>query len=113
MQHHLHASPPQTEPTNPFLDLLIRGQYEERPRAVGGRSHCDTGRADLTQPVIDLSVMATTTAGVVVVDDRAPSTGQCLDLSQDHLLTELGPALSLIVVIDDTIFRVCENQVTL
>jgi hypothetical protein len=112
MQHRLHTSPPLSEPANPFLDLLIRVQYEQRPRAVRGRSHCDTGRADLTQPVIDLNVVTTAKTGIVMVDDRAPSTGQCLDLRQGHLLTRLGPALSLIVVVDDAIVRVCEHQVT-
>jgi hypothetical protein len=52
-----------------------------------------TGHADLVQPMIDLSVVATATPGVVMVDHRAPPTGEFLDLRQGHLLAELRLAL--------------------
>tara|TARA_R100000789_G_scaffold42911_3_gene44398 strand:+ start:1141 stop:1485 length:345 start_codon:yes stop_codon:yes gene_type:complete len=111
VQIYFQVSPFLAELINPGLDLFAGVQHKECPWTVSGRPHCQAWHPDFAQPIIDLSVMAASPPGIVMVDYGASTFGHLLHFGEGHLLSELRPPLSPIGVIDDTIIRVCEYEI--
>ena len=113
MQGDTTTPPFGAEAFDPVTQHLIRVQYEKAAAAELARAHRHRAGRQLAEPEIDLGIMASGAARVVMIDHGGAALCQAQCLGKRNLFGKGFGAFAVVPVIDEAVVGIGKDQIAL